>query len=160
MHGKDYARIEYESIEQASAAMQALNTGTTSIVGTLGYSGKKSRPLNPPSTTLCFVGYRGDETDLRVALSPYEDKILYIKMGWIYCSAIFFFFFFANVLFLCSSGQPTWLHCFQQRQSPLSSLRRSSRSRTPCTIPELSLAIPSISSSRNSHRFRLLPSSI
>ncbi|KAE9399430.1 hypothetical protein BT96DRAFT_920212 [Gymnopus androsaceus JB14] len=81
--GSDFAHVVYESIEQASAAMQALNNGTTSIAGryiTLQYAAGKPEPANPPSTTLYLDGYLGDEADLRAALSSYEGKISYVKL--------------------------------------------------------------------------------
>ncbi|KAE9399406.1 hypothetical protein BT96DRAFT_691822, partial [Gymnopus androsaceus JB14] len=80
---RGFAHVDFESVEQAQAAMQALNNGTTSIGGryvNLDYAAKATKAPAPPSKTLYFLRYPGDEGDLRAALSEHEGSVVAVRL--------------------------------------------------------------------------------
>jgi len=80
---RGFAHVEFETVEQASSAMEALKTGIvlTGRPVNLDYAPPLgSQRVNPPSDTLFFLRYPGNTADLREALSSFESAIVDIRL--------------------------------------------------------------------------------
>lgn len=90
---RGFAHVEFETVEQASAAMATLKTGIvlTGRPVNLDFAPPLgSQRINPPSDTLFFLRYPGNAADLREALSSFESAIVDIRLCTLPFSSSFF----------------------------------------------------------------------
>lgn len=90
---KGFAHIDLSDIAAAEAAMKASAENQFFLNGRglyLDYAGPpSSKPAFPPSSTLHFSGYSGDEDGLQLALEEFAPSITNLRISKLYFSSLF-----------------------------------------------------------------------